>query len=367
MAKKIFEFFKGLIIICLGVAIIFGAIYIVCKYVIKDTTLIDGVGQFLFKKQNDVYVELKDENFKSEVERAKCYHYLQLDENAKTIYIVLENNIENFKLGKEEIKLPNKLSILLEKDNGQVILQQAFQDAWDAFSKDKPELFYFDGNKFCLITKGTKNLGSTKYEVSIGKGENQTYYSDGFKSKEQVDLAIQEYENKKKEISQLITIENEEYTYSYEKILKVHDWLVDNVSYDSNMQRNNSSNTYGAFVEKQAICEGYAEAFKCMMDELEVPCVVVCGISKDSGTGKEEKHAWNYVYIGNKWYAVDVTWDDPVINSTSGNKTKTSKALKYKYFLKGLDTMQGDHVATGEVVDGGKKFEYPEISKEDFK
>lgn len=374
MAGKISKFLKGLIWFCLIIAIVLGGIYIACKYIIKDTTLItqfqtlgQSFGEYLFGNNDKIHVELKDENFKSEVEKARYYHYTQLDDNAKTIYICLENNIDNLKSSQEEIKLPTNLSELMQYNNGEAVLQQAFQDAWDAFSKDKPELFYLDGNKFCLITKTMNGLGGTRYELAIGRGDNPNYFVDGFTSKEQVDIAIQDFENIKTQITQSISIENEEYTYSYEKILQVHDWIVDNVSYDSEMKKANNGNAYGALVEKQSICEGYAEAFKCMMDELQVPCITVCGISKDSTTGKEEKHAWNYVYIGEKWYAIDTTWDDPVINTVGGNAGKLTSRLKYKYFLKGANTMQENHIVTGEIVDGGKIFQYPELSIEDFK
>ena len=369
MAKKVFNFLKAVIWFCIIIVLIVGAIYIGIKYIIKDTTLVTQIQtsvKELLGKQETVYVELKDENFKNEVEKSRNYHYIQLDDNAKLIYVTLENNIDNIKQGKEEIKLPTKLSEIMQYENGQLVLQQAFQDAWDAFSKDKPELFYLDGNKFCLVTKTIKSVGNTKYELSIGKGENANYYVDGFKSVEEANLAIKEFEQCKQKIKKSISIENDQYTYSYEKILQVHDWIVDNVQYDSGMKRVNNGNPYGAIVEGSAICEGYAEAFKCLMDDLEVPCVTVCGISKDSATGKEEKHAWNYVYIKEKWYAIDTTWDDPVINTVGGSIGKTSDKLKYRYFLKGETTMQQDHNPTGEIVEGGKKFKYPELSSQDF-
>ena len=246
MAGKISKFLKGLIWFCLIIAIVLGGIYIACKYIIKDTTLItqfqtlgQSFGEYLFGNNDKIHVELKDENFKSEVEKARYYHYTQLDDNAKTIYICLENNIDNLKSSQEEIKLPTNLSELMQYNNGEAVLQQAFQDAWDAFSKDKPELFYLDGNKFCLITKTMNGLGGTRYELAIGRGDNPNYFVDGFTSKEQVDIAIQDFENIKTQITQSISIENEEYTYSYEKILQVHDWIVDNVSYDSEMKKAN--------------------------------------------------------------------------------------------------------------------------------
>lgn len=80
-----------------------------------------------------------------------------------------------------------------------------------------------------------------------------------------------------------------------------------------------------------------------------------------NSTGKTENHAWNYVQVGNDWYAIDTTWDDPV--SDSGWVSETSK---YRYFLKGSNDMMKDHSPSGQFTEGGKIFSYPEISKGNY-
>ncbi len=374
MVKKIFNFIKRLITFVIVLVIILFSVYLGIKYFANDEIIkiqIEEIEnkfkQYILGQEDKTFIELKDENFKNELEKSKNHHYIQLDENSKIIYMVLENNIENFKSGVQKINLPKKLNDIARKENGQTILHQAFQDAWDAFSKDRPELFYLDGNKFFLETTTTKTITGTTYDVSIGKGENKNYYAEGFQTTEQIEIAIQEFNKITDQIVKSIPIEKNEYTYSYEKILAAHDWIVDNVVYDTAMTNVNKNNAYGAVIQKNAICEGYAEAFKILMDKMEVPCIIVCGNGQDSTSQKEEKHAWNYVYIGGKWYGIDTTWDDPIINSSSANDVKNSKGIKYKYFLKGSKTMNKDHVATGEIVDNGKIFTYPELSIEDFK
>ena len=140
----------------------------------------------------------------------------------------------------------------------------------------------------------------------------------------------------------------------------VHDWIVDNVRYDT-AGSNNTSNIYGCLVNKTVICEGYARTFKYLMDELDIPCVLVSGIAVDDD-GKSERHAWNYVYIKNNWYAIDTTWDDPII---IGNG-KVDDSIRYKYFLRGSDTMQKDHTTVGQITKNGFEFRYPELSKDDI-
>ena len=64
-----------------------------------------------------------------------------------------------------------------------------------------------------------------------------------------------------------------------------------------------------------------------------------------------------------KWYALDATWDDPIIigNGRIGND------VKYKYFLKGSDTFFKNHTENGDVSRTGQTFVYKEISKTDYK
>ena len=74
-----------------------------------------------------------------------------------------------------------------------------------------------------------------------------------------------------------------------------------------------------------------------------------------------ENHAWNYVQIGGIWYAVDVTWDDPV--TTTG---WISPSSKYRYFLKGAGEIAKDHTPSGQFTEGGKIFYYPTLSVSNY-
>ena len=148
---------------------------------------------------------------------------------------------------------------------------------------------------------------------------------------------------------------------AYDDIKMVHDYLVNNVEYDTSISQSNIYDIYGALVNNVAVCEGYARAFKYIMDEMNIPCVLVIGQGKNS-QGQTENHAWNYVELNNKWYAIDVTWDDPVVTGGGG----ASKESRYKYFLKGSNTFLQDHVPSGQFTPNGKVFEYPDISKEDL-
>lgn len=123
----------------------------------------------------------------------------------------------------------------------------------------------------------------------------------------------------------------------YEKVKAVHNWMIRNVKYDYYRLKQGyiprvSHTAKGALVKKIAVCDGYAHAFQMIMKKLKIPCRFVVGNS--GGVG----HAWNMVKLGGKWYHVDVTFDDPIINGRNTNTTPY-----YTYFMKSSSVMKKSH------------------------
>ena len=48
------------------------------------------------------------------------------------------------------------------------------------------------------------------------------------------------------------------------------------------------------------------QAFKYLLDDLEIPCILVIGDAVNSA-GTREKHMWNYVEYEGKYYIFDAT------------------------------------------------------------
>lgn len=97
----------------------------------------------------------------------------------------------------------------------------------------------------------------------------------------------------------------------FEREVMVHDFLIDHVEYDKNVDTinldNNNPDTYtayGALVNKVSVCEGYVRAFQMLLNGLGVECVGVIGESQN------QMHIWNAVKLDGSWYYVDPTWDD---------------------------------------------------------
>jgi len=108
-----------------------------------------------------------------------------------------------------------------------------------------------------------------------------------------------------------------------EKELAVHDWLVDNVTYETE-ETGSESDAYGAIVDRKAACEGYAKAAKLLFDLTGIECYVVSGVSK-AFAEQPENHMWNIVNIEGDYYHLDVTWDDPINQTGAGEP-------RYAYF-----------------------------------
>lgn len=283
------------------------------------------------------------------------YFYNQLEEPSKTIYKAFEANQENLKTGNYKINLGDTFTSILEKENGQEELGKYYQSAFEAFNYDNPEVFYISAEKMYLnvetTTKGIKKI----YNVYINSGQQSNYFTDEFSSKEEVDIALNNVNQVKN------TILSNKTGDTYQDIKMVHDYLVDNIEYDTTISRENIYDIYGALVNKVAVCEGYARAFKYIMDEMKIPCILVIGEGNNS-QGETENHAWNYVQVNGIWYAIDTTWDDPVVSGGG----RVSRESRYKFFLKGSNTFNQDHIPNGQFTPGGKVFEYPLISEIDY-
>ena len=284
------------------------------------------------------------------------YYYYQLDTIAKTIYDELENNIDNLKKENYVINFNTQFNDLLHDSLGQYKLNKAFQSALDSFFYDHPEVFYIDLTKISLIITSTSLGPHITYTVKLEPKDGQNYLLDTFSSEKDVIKAISKVENIKNNLINQLTSDND-----YNKVLKIHNTLINSIEYDSDSNKNTSHNIYGTLVNKKAVCEGYAKAFKYLLDSLNIESILVSGTGTNS-SGDSESHMWNYVKLNENWYGVDVTWDDPVIiGGTSKNN------IRYDFFLKGKSTFLKSHSASGKISDIGILFKLPSLSTKNYK
>ena len=282
------------------------------------------------------------------------YYYNQLDNNSKIIYSKFESNISNLKNNNLKINFSTQFNKLLNQQNGEKELSKCFQAAIDAFFYDHPELFYIDLTQMSLYTKSTTFAGNTTYNVSIVPYSNN-YLSNEFPTTSHAESAIKDVETIRNSFVKKASGNN------YNKILQVHDTLINMIQYDSTLSRANTHNIYGALIEKKVVCEGYAKSFKYIMDALNIPCILVGGTATNS-SGKTETHMWNYVQLDGKWYGVDPTWDDPII---VGGYSKNT--IRHDYLCKGSVTFNKSHVISNYISEKEITFSTPTLSIYDYK
>ena len=283
------------------------------------------------------------------------YFYEQLSNTQKVIYNGLQESKDKLMTGTYKIEYGNKFNSVLSQENGSKILGDDYQTAIEAFTHDNADLFYVDISKMYLNMETKKKGFKTTYNVYIAPDEGQSYLAKGFNSEYDVKIAMQKIEQERDYIKSKLT------GNTYKDVKKIHDYLIDNVEYDEKNESIGTYSIYGALVDKKCVCEGYTRAFKYIADFVGIKCVIMQGTATNT-QGKTEKHAWNAVKVGGSWYLVDTTWDDPIIVG----RGVILQSTHYKYFLKGTNTFNKDHILEKQFTDGGKVFSYPTISVKDY-
>lgn len=135
----------------------------------------------------------------------------------------------------------------------------------------------------------------------------------------------------------------------YKKVKAIHDYIINRVSYDTTLKK---ASAYDAMIDKSTVCEGYSMLAYRLFSEAGLESRII------SGTGNGGAHAWNIVKVKDKWYNIDLTWDDPI--SSDGKPM-----LTYDYFLKSTKDFIG-HKRDSEYKTEEFVKTYP-ISKTSYK
>ena len=123
------------------------------------------------------------------------------------------------------------------------------------------------------------------------------------------------------------------------KIIKIHDYICNNVDYAYNSTEEQIYTAYGALCTGKAVCQGYAVLFYRLCKEAGLSVRII------SGTGNGGPHAWNIVRIGSKYYNMDCTWDG-------------QDAATYNEFLLKSEADFRDHTRESWKVAGSHYLDY---------
>lgn len=175
--------------------------------------------------------------------------------------------------------------------NTEVTVEQ-IADLFEVIDKDFPELFYLDIKRKPVEIS---SLGAVKI-IKVSFVYCQTKI-------EQIQVGIENV---------LLRVLTKELKYKpiLERASKLHDFLIQNVTYHYNSHEPSDYSIVGPFLHGKAICEGYSKAYKYLCELADMNCLIVSGKARNGRSGQIENHAWNILYIGEENYAhIDVTWN----------------------------------------------------------
>lgn len=147
-----------------------------------------------------------------------------------------------------------------------------------------------------------------KVEITIKRTENYYAYCAYMNQ-----LSIPKSEPKAQQlyeiIKQILDSQISSSMSDYEKELALHDYLITHCKYSKIATQSPKSDiyrAYGALVNEDAVCNGYAEALQLLF--------ACAGLESQFVVGKADgiDHAWNLVRLDGMWYHVDATWNDPI-------------------------------------------------------
>lgn len=213
------------------------------------------------------------------------YSYYTLDSSHKVLYD---------KLVSAMLDCDKKITFAADE---KVTFQQLF---------DTYQLIYNDENRLFYISP-TINY-STDPNTGYIKAMDVSYIFDA----KDIPSMQAEVDRAADNILSMITPEMNDYD-----IVKLfHDYIIQNCTYDENSA--NPNTVYGALVEKQALCQGYAQSFTYLCSLAGINSLIVLGVAN-------EPHMWNIVKMDGDYYHIDLTWDDP-------DRAKSPDSVRYDYF-----------------------------------
>jgi len=282
------------------------------------------------------------------------YFYNQLTATQKSIYnqIWAAGCVETISLDLTGITITGTGNYSTSKNNAISNAQQEVIMAISALIEDNPLFFWSSG--FGISYNGSRKYSGGTYvytitELSVVISIDTTHFSDFADAQAKHDAVVKK----------LATIPVNGIS-RHEKLKSIHDYIANNIVYDSTIAEPNIFDAYGALITGVCVCEGYAEAFKLLCDREGIPCITVVG------TGNGGPHKWNMVQMEDgEWYTLDSTWDDQ------------TNYIYYSYFLVGSNTkapyFYGDvadstiHIPTGKLFSNANTaLSYPTLSNDTY-
>ena len=234
--------------------------------------------------------EYKQKNFSSYVSETNDFSPKSKQDLLNIYYTVLNNGWDNF-------------SFYCDKSYSTCISDM------EELAKDKTKFSYINQlvhpfNTFETIETNYSTNG--RIDIKI----NKKYSNED----------IEKIKNKMNEITLKLNVND--------KIKVFHDYIAETNKYDKDKEDGGNSiyhsdTAIGTLFEGESICSGYTDTLAIFLNML----------SLDNTRVSTNDHIWNVVNINNKWYHIDLTWDDPIVSTGKD-------VIIYDYFLITTDELK---------------------------
>lgn len=224
---------------------------------------------------------------------APKYAFSLLNDEEKNIYLTVLNALNDFA---EEINLSD--AKITEESAGKII---------SYIKIDHPEIFWYRHGATFYFDSETHIVNRIRFVYCMSRDEAQT-------RKKKVDTIVDIFMNS-------LSDDMSEYEVAlsaYEDIIKLVDY--DTIGLERQSGKIESPEVsddlrsiYGVFINRKAVCSGYAKAYQYLLNQCGIECAYVTS----------DTHAWNLVKLEGDYYHLDVTWGDSSDTKNGKNQNET--------------------------------------------
>jgi transglutaminase-like putative cysteine protease len=139
-------------------------------------------------------------------------------------------------------------------------------------------------------------------------------------------------------------------TDDYEKTLRIHNWVCENIwyDYDVNQQRVRVSPSALVTLERgRGVCSGYAYLTAALLRASGIPAQYVSGKTlQNTGWPDGTNHAWTEAFVNGRWLEIDTTLDSGN-KYEFGQKTASTGLVGHRYFDSTWEVFSSSHALVG--------------------
>lgn len=249
-------------------------------------------------------------------------------ENDKKVSLASPNNYYrnyDFKFVKQsESYIPYSYQDILD------IIYSTLNNGWDTFTFYCPDEYTECLKDINKISKDTTLLSNINNYVH----PYNNYSKIGIVSNTTGEITInatklyseQDIDKLNKGVDEIITKYITSDMSDDDKVLKIHDYIVNNTRYDINKVNEASYTALGPLFNGTAVCSGYADLMAIFLNKFGIKNYKIAS----------NTHVWNALFINGEWLHLDLTWDDPITKNSDVDTlqhdfflVKTSKLLEF--------------------------------------